>query len=111
MRRVWPMPRPGWPAASGSRVPWRGIREADVVGQALAAASTELADQRRAIRRSQEELETRVRDRTRALEESRARYQALADNVSDVIVMWRRGDVAFSYVSPSCRATFGSDAE
>lgn len=99
--------------ARGERVDGarRAIREADVVGRALAAASNELADQRMAIARSQEELETRVRDRTRALEESRARYQAVTDNVSDVIVMWRRGDRAFSYVSPSCRNTFGSDAE
>ncbi|TXN22745.1 response regulator [Methylobacterium sp. WL9] len=85
------------------------LREVDVVGQALAAASRALAEQRATLDAAQADLEARVEQGGRALEASRAQSRVLADNVSDVITMRRQGSYDLSYVSPSCARMFGQD--
>lgn len=82
-------------------------REGVIVARALTKASHTLREQRAAIEAARASLESRVAERSRELEASRAHYRALADNVSDVILLRRQGSYAFSYVSPSSEKMFG----
>ncbi|HEX8416912.1 MAG TPA: histidine kinase dimerization/phospho-acceptor domain-containing protein, partial [Methylobacterium sp.] len=87
-------------------VPPAYIREANLIGDALASASRTLAEQRAAIAEAQARLESRVAERTRELEASRAHYRLLAENMTDVVVLRRLG-AAPSYVSPSVAGLLG----
>lgn len=86
------------------------IREANLIGDALAAASRLLAEQRGTIAEAQARLEDRVAERTRELAASRAHYRLLAENMTDVVVLRRAGGGP-SYVSPSIAGLLGHAGE
>ena len=93
------------------------VKEAMVVGEALADASRGLRERdaaleagRAELRRANAELETRVEARTRELADSEARYRLLAENTGDVIVLGH-ADGRRSYVSPAVRSMLGYSQE
>ncbi|HIK05273.1 MAG TPA: PAS domain S-box protein [Trichormus sp. M33_DOE_039] len=64
------------------------------------------------LKRLNEELETRVEERTKALLESEARLQRLADNVPGMLYEFHLqpdGKTFFSYVSPGCQEITGRE--
>ncbi len=83
------------------------LSESNAVGRALVDASQLLEEQRRAIAAAHATLEERVAERTRELEASRLRYEVLAENLADVIVLRQQGALEIGYVSPSCERVFG----
>ena len=67
--------------------PHTSIREANEVGAALAAASTKLREQARALQAAKQDLESRVADRTRELAEQQALLSATLDNMDQGLIL------------------------
>ncbi|WP_190566478.1 PAS domain S-box protein [Desertifilum sp. FACHB-1129] len=90
----------------GASTPIRNERnEVIFCGVLLDISDRKLAEA--ALKQLNEELETRVRERTRKLQQSEARFQKLAANVPGMICQLRLdpdGSRSFPYVSPGCRS-------
>lgn len=78
------------------------LREVEVVGHALARASRTLAEQRAALDAARAALQARA-------DASQSRYRMLAENVSDIIVLYGADGPDFSYAALSIERTLGYD--
>lgn len=71
---------------------------------------TELKQAQAAVEGLNRTLETRVQERTAALQESEARYRLLAENASDMVALHDL-DTTIRYVSPSVKEILGYEPE
>lgn len=85
------------------------IAEINRIGEAFATASVQLHDQAGALERANQELELRVARRTAQLAASEERYRLLAENSTDVILLYRWSE-PIAFASPSCLRLTGFTA-
>lgn len=85
------------------------ISEINRIGEAFARASVQLHEQADALERANQDLEQRVARRTAELGASEERYRLLAENSTDVILLYRWSE-PIAFASPSCRRLTGFTA-
>ena len=86
------------------------ITEINRIGEAFARASVQLHEQAGALERANQDLELRVAERTAELAASEERYRLLAENSTDVILLYRWSE-PIAFASPSCSRLTGFTAQ